>query len=244
EKGLYEGLESSVLSPGFASVLKNWIPEPSGTLRARVGWRATSTAGAPTTMRSTGLGYIASPTQRILQAYRSGSGEVTIASINRDSLTTGAWAARDVVSVSDPTVHVDFALGLGHSYYSSSQFAAIHRWDGTGVSEAVTDSPANARTLAFHKSHIFAGQGTRLWFSEINDGGTWPAINFIDVGADDGEPIECLEGFSDQLLIGKENSLWLLTGAGPDTFALHYLGSLGCAPGRTIVRTPYGAVVA
>lgn len=244
EHGLYEGEEASTLSPGFAQALENWVPEPTGGIRARVGWRRANSGGAPGTTKSTGLGYIASPQQRILQAVRSGASETTVYSINRGSLVAGSWASRDIVSTSDGSAHTDFALGLGYAYYSNLGFGAIHRWDGTGASSAVADSPAGARTLAFHKSRIFAGQGTTLWYSEINDGGTWPAENFIQIGADDGEPIECLEVFSDQLLIGKENSTWLLTGAGADTFALHFLSSLGAAPGRTIVRTPYGAVIA
>lgn len=246
DKGLYEGLEASTLGPGYATELENWIPESSGGLRARVGWTKASTASAPPTARNTGLGYIASPTQRILAAFETTVGtEVGIYSINKSSLAGGTWASRDTITLSSGAAdHVDFALGLGYAYYTSPAFGAIRRYDGTGTGGAVTDSPANARTVAFHKSHIFAATGTTLWYSEFNDGGLWPANNFIDVGKADGEPIECLEVYADQLMIGKENSLWLLTGAGADTFALHYLGSPGCAPGRTIVRTPYGAVAA
>jgi hypothetical protein len=249
DKGLYEGLEASTLGPGYAVALENWIPEPSGGIRARVGWSSASPTSAPSTRRNTGLGYIASPTARILAAFETTVGStVQIYSIDKASLAAGSWTSRDSISTSGSAAHVDFALGLGAVYYTSTGFTAIRRWDGSGSAAAVSGSPAGARTVAFHKSRIFAGgdstNPTRLWYSDINDGSTWGVNNYIEIGKDDGEPIECLEVFSDQLLIGKENSLWLLTGSGTDTFALHQLGRLGCAPGRTITNTPYGAVVA
>lgn len=250
QEGLYEGLEASTLGQGYAQELENWVPESSGGLRARVGWSSASTTSAPSTRRNCGLGYIASPTARILSAFTTTvDTEVQVYSIDKASIASGSWTSRDTITVaSGASSHVDFALGLGYAYYTSSAFGAVRRYSGSGSGAAVSGSPAGARTLAFHKSRIFAGgdstNPTRLWYSDINDGSTWGANNYIEVGKDDGEPIECLEVFQDQLLIGKENSLWVLTGAGSDTFALHYLGSLGCAPGRTIVRTPYGAVIA
>jgi hypothetical protein len=250
QEGLYEGLEASTLGQGYAQELENWVPESSGGLRARVGWSSASTTSAPGTRRNCGLGYIASPTARILSAFTTTvDTEVQVYSIDKASIASGSWTSRDTITVaSGASSHVDFALGLGYAYYTSAAFGAVRRYSGSGSGAAVSGSPAGARTLAFHKSRIFAGgdstNPTRLWYSDINDGSTWGANNYIEVGKDDGEPIECLEVFQDQLLIGKENSLWVLTGAGSDTFALHYLGSLGCAPGRTIVRTPYGAVIA
>jgi len=64
------------------------------------------------------------------------------------------------------------------------------------------------------------------------------------VGKDDGEAIEEIVTTELGLLIGKENSLWLLTGSGLGDFQLTQLADGGAAPGRSMKRTPYGTLVA
>jgi hypothetical protein len=59
EKGLRGDREASVLGAGHAKTLENWVPEPTGGLRARRGWISSSTGGAPTTRRVRGIGTVA-----------------------------------------------------------------------------------------------------------------------------------------------------------------------------------------
>jgi hypothetical protein len=60
EKGLFEHQEESVLDTGYLTVLENWIPEPSGALRARRRWQSGSQAGSLPAIRKTrGIGRLA-----------------------------------------------------------------------------------------------------------------------------------------------------------------------------------------
>lgn len=56
ENGVLEAVEDSVIPDGFASLLENWVPEPTGGLRCRRGWSSLTTTGAPTTRRIRGMG--------------------------------------------------------------------------------------------------------------------------------------------------------------------------------------------
>lgn len=49
EKGILESQEDSVLDPGFLASCENWVPEPTGALRTRIGWKNGSTTSAPST---------------------------------------------------------------------------------------------------------------------------------------------------------------------------------------------------
>jgi len=165
-------------------------------------------------------------------------------------LTTGAWSLIDTVTpatavVSDP---VAFATGFNRTFYTNHRFATLRAYNPTsGASESITNGPAG-RCVAVHKNRVFVG-GTvvnfyRLYYSNINDETTWGANDYIDIGRDDGEPIEEIVPFRNALFIGKKTSLWYLSGSGPDTFSLTRLPTGGIAPGRSLMPTPYGVICA
>lgn len=245
EKGLVEAEEESTLGSGMVGELKNWVPEASGSLRVRVGWSNTGTGGdAPGTRRTVGMGYSALSTSRFVAAVRTVvDTEVGIFALDRDDLT-GNWQQHDTITLADGAgKHVDFDTGLGNCFYTSPAFDHIRAWDGTGSGAEIAGSPAGSRSVCFHASHIWGAEGTDLIYSALGDGETWPGGD-IQVGRDDGEPIEALVEVGDDLLIGKENTLWDLSGSGVNTFELHKLpGPCGVAPGRTLVNTPYGVVI-
>lgn len=174
--------------------------------------------------------------------------------INRSQLASGGtWTLADTFETGN-TAYLDppvaWANGLGSLFYANQYFDAIHRWDNISTASAITGAPAG-RTLAFHKNRLWSGGSTfaptRLFYSEINDYNDWTGLsgtNYIDIATDDGEPIEDVVSFGSYLLIGKRNSLWLLSGSSEDDFSLSKLSGGGCAPGRSMVATPYGAIVA
>jgi hypothetical protein len=177
--------------------------------------------------------------------------------IDRNNLASGTWASADSILLSTPgatsAVPLAFAAGLDSLFYTTNYFDTIRRWNsisGDTSQKVVANSPAG-RALAFHKNRLWSGgcnfAPTRLFYSEINDYTDWSGtagINYIDISSDDGEPIEDLISFGSSLLIGKRNSLWLLSGSDEADFTLSRLTGGGCAPGRSMVATPYGAVVA
>jgi len=165
--------------------------------------------------------------------------------IDRANLASGTFGLLEQVAVADPSVLVAMTPGPGGLLYTSTQLATARRWDGE-TSAAITGAPAG-RCIAFHKNMVFIGgtpgSPTRLWYSDI---GTldFLAANYFEIGQDDGEPLEDATPFDDGLLIGKENSLHYLLGEGLNTFQRIRLSAGGAAPGRSIMATPYGAVIA
>jgi hypothetical protein len=177
-----------------------------------------------------------------------GTTSYDIKAIDRADLAANPWASIESVTVVSTTAPVSFTMGLGYVFYSAPKFATIRKWDGVTAS-AVTASPPG-RALAFHKNRLFSA-GTddapyRLHYSAPNDPTDWTGAEAgtIDVSALDGEPIEDVTPFGDGLMIAKVTSLWFLSGNGKDTFVLERLQGGGGAPGRVIMPTPYGAVVA
>lgn len=177
------------------------------------------------------------------------AGDYDIYAIDGNSIDSASWSIVDSVTpasaiISDP---VAFTMGLASTFYTSHRFATVRKWNPIAGSSAVSGSPAG-RCIAFHKNRLFVG-GTllnpyRLYYSNISDYATWGVNSYIDIGRDDGEPIEDITPFRNALMIGKKSSLWFLTGSGPDTFSLSKLPVGGAAPGRSLMPTPYGVVCA
>ena len=174
--------------------------------------------------------------------------EIDIHKIDSDSLSAGTWTSLETVSVSPGNLPVAFTSGLGCLVYTHSSFTGVRKWTGSGSPSEITGSPVGARCVAFHKNRMFVGgtlgQPSRLYFSALGDVDTWTATNYIDVGLDDGESIEEVCPSENNLIIAKQTSLYMLAGSGIDSFVLTRLPTGGAAPGRTIMATPYGAVVA
>lgn len=141
------------------------------------------------------------------------------------------------------------ASGAGAVLFSHPEvLSTLYRWDfAAGDAVAVTGSPSG-RALAFHKERFFSGgtktNPTRLWFSDPLSYTSWPSTNYIEVGQDDGEPIEDLLSTLDGLLIAKRNSIWLLLGDGPSNFTLVKLQGGEALRGRSLIPFPGGAYIA
>lgn len=256
EKGLADDLEDSVAPAGTARVLANW--EPVGrSLRARRGWGSSSIDGLPAVRGARGFGtYVFNGTRYWLSANDQGIPTDTpgqgyrILALDRDQLGAGTWITVEDVSAGDSRERpVSFAAGAGVVLYCTPNFpnARIRRWDGTTAAEVETTGVAG-RCLAYHLNYFFTGgslaEPTFLRWAELGDPTNWnPTENFQPIGKDDGEPLEALGIWDSGLVIGKESGVWFMTGDGPSTFAWHPLDGGGCAPGRTIVPTPFGVCV-
>lgn len=184
---------------------------------------------------------------KILVAHNDVSTNFDIYALNTTQLDTGTWSAIDSdIAVTDTLPAVAFASGLGQVLYTHKKFSLARRWDGT-TAASIAGSPPG-RCIGFHKNRFFVGgteaNSTRLWYSDLASYSSWPATNYIEIGHNDGEAIEDLAVFENGLLIAKRNSLWFLSGASPDEFSVQPLNAGGGHVGRSIVATPYGAVIA
>jgi hypothetical protein len=145
---------------------------------------------------------------------------------------------------------VAFTMGLSYAWWTHPGLNGVRYFDGA-TAKAVAGSPVGARCIAVHKDRVWAG-GTpslpaRLYFSQAADGLTWSALRgtgYWDFGRDDGETIEDITPFNDGLVVGKKNSLWFLAGDNTDTFQQIRLNGGGAAPGRSVLTTDFGCIIA
>jgi hypothetical protein len=236
----------------------------SAALYARGALRATGTQSITITSAGTGA---AVDHIGLLVTFKGWNADAaplaTVASFlaaNDDGTNLDIYGVRDIATGTYSVVDADpgssagglpvaFVRGLGYAYYTTSTFATVRRFDGVTPS-AVSTSPVGARCIAISHDRLWAGGGTaipsRLYYTQLLDGALWTGTGsgFWDIGTDDGEFIEDITPFNDGLLIGKQTSLWFLSGSDTSDFARHQLPSGGAAPGRSLLTTPFGAVIA
>lgn len=243
EAGLVEHIEPSRLA-NAAVVLENWVPQPDGSLRTRIRWEKGSDTDAPADRRARGIGFMPIGEHRFVVANQKDADELELIAIPKGDLEAGAWTSLETVAgLGDTTPFVSMAVGLGHLFYCTDEFATIRRWDGVAAPASIVGSKPG-KSLAYWANCLFsAGDPAnpfRVWRSDVGDYTAWNT--FWDIRKDEGEGIECIAPFDNGLLIGKESSLHYLAGITASSQVVT-LDSGGCAPGRTIVPTPYGAVI-
>ena len=171
-------------------------------------------------------------------------------SVDRADLAAGTFATIDTnLGSTTAGAPMAFTMGLGACWYTAASLTGIRKYDGVTAS-TVAGSPVGARCIAIHRERLWAAGSaalpSRLQFSQIGDGNTWSGTGtgYFDVGRDDGETIEDITPFLDGLVTGKRTSLHYLVGANTDQFQLVQLNAGGAAPGRSVLATPYGCVIA
>lgn len=162
----------------------------------------------------------------------------------RNSLAAGTWTSLETISsLGNTTLPVSFANAAGSLVYTHPEFSVSRRMVGNGAF-AITGSPSG-NAIAFHRGRFYIADGTRLYFSGINDATSWDTTNdYIDVGQGDGDDIRDILAYAGQLIVAKKFSTWALQGSGPDNHQLDGPFPGGGYPGRCLCATPYGVVVA
>jgi hypothetical protein len=257
----------STAVPVFSNVASGWTFEPvvdSGSRTMVAARKVQAGASAAETLTATigsSIAYsgrilslkatVASPvyTTTVLAGQKQSASEMRVYGIDQADLTGDTWELIDTISgLTSVDPPIAFTMGLGAAYYTHPGWAATRKWAGSGATAAAVSGSPAGRCLAFANNRLFVA-GTddvpyRLYFSAINDAATWPAANVLDIGARDGEAIEDITPFEDGILIGKRTSVHFLAGTGPENFVRRQLLGGACAPGRSIIATPYGAVIA
>jgi len=88
-----------------------------------------------------------------------------------------------------------------------------------------------------------ANKGDSIRYSEVNRFDTFPELNFIDIGVNDGESFIKLEAYADRLLAFKEKTLYIINiGGGSDTqwFLESEHKNMGVEFHAATVKTDYG----
>ncbi len=265
-KGLDESQEPSVLGNGYVAKALNWVPEPSGSLRMRVGWLSGPVSGLPSAATISGMGIATEgPLEYVSVGVANGTtgGGVYVVPVD---FSTG-WTQIDTLPASADLLEnpVAFATGQNHMAYTHPGMTGIGCWGGNITSPAPTvvagTHPCRALLYRPGSERFYAGgaadaagQPYRLYFTNK---GTNPALlaswqskvngamvdNYIDVGADDGLPIEDLCLWDNNVLIAKRSGVWALEGDNPGSATLIKVDGATGSAGRCLVPTTWGLVV-
>ena len=146
----------------------------------------------------------------------------------------------------DPDREYDVSFAQLRDYiYVSSRRGNTWRFDGSTWLE-ITDSVLNGAgddttpefpqaksTLALHNRvfaanvlHDGAAYPSRLAWSTLSagsgqfGGNRWEATAFVDVNENDGSQIQAIHSFQSQIVVFKDNSLWVMSGDDEDNFSL------------------------
>jgi hypothetical protein len=80
-----------------------------------------------------------------------------------------------------------------------------------------------------------------LYYSDLGLPDSWPPLNFIDMGGNDGDPVTGLKSWNGSLFIFKRSSIWRVRGYSEDDFECSkVLDGIGCVDGRTIISNNRG----
>ncbi len=133
-----------------------------------------------------------------------------------------------------------FASGAGTVVWTASKLDDTY----TLLPDQTELGIGSFRCLIHHANRFWGGgqdgSATKLIYSDVDALTNWDGSQFVEIGGDDGEPIEDVVEYLQGMIIGKENSLWYLTGESDDTFTLRALDGGGAMAGRSLCVTPGG----
>jgi hypothetical protein len=129
-----------------------------------------------------------------------------------------------------------------NNLYMTNVDDGYFKYDNATITAPVT-APAAKWIVPHGDNRMWAANSdnerSRVWFCADSDPSTW-AINddFFDVSSDDGDSINGLVGFMEDLLIFKDNSIWVAQGTYDPVNELTLtkrVTDAGCVAGRSLV---------
>lgn len=108
-----------------------------------------------------------------------------------------------------------------------------------GPDTAENDPPvAGVKFACFHKSRLFLADTTNVYYSKLDMAESFDPDNYETPNPSDGQGITGLVSIFDLLIIFKTNSVYVLVGDDPDTWAIRPIdNTIGCATSRSIILT-------
>lgn len=90
--------------------------------------------------------------------------------------------------------------------------------------------------LAAHVSRLFAHDGSRVYYSNLDQPEAWDPDNSFSVNQDDGQKIIALHSAHEVLLVMKKDSIWALYGEDPATWVPRMISATtGCLNERSVI---------
>lgn len=113
------------------------------------------------------------------------------------------------------------------------------RWFSGSATGAWTGVPATAKFPVWLNNRMWVAVGSRLQWSDVLNPTVWPAANYVDLDADDGELLTGIGTVGPYLLAFKRNKAWVIydLDAGDNR---RLAAGVGCVAHRSIVESPAG----
>lgn len=117
----------------------------------------------------------------------------------------------------------------------------------TGTSYSIANAGVTAQYIKIHKNRVYAANknSSTIYFSDAGQPTSFPANNFIAINTNDGQNITGIDDILDNLVIFKDESVWILTGEPLGAGNTTTIGNLqlkqanspvGCSAFRTVQK--------
>lgn len=138
---------------------------------------------------------------------------------------------------------LEFSTYINNLYMTNTDDGYFKYDNSTLTAPSTIDDPPAAKWIASHGDNRMwlansDNERSRVWFCEDSDPTSWDLDNFFDVSSDDGDEITGLVGFMSDLLIFKDNSIWVAQGTYDPENELTLskrVADAGCVAGRSLV---------
>jgi hypothetical protein len=213
-----------------------------------------SLPGAVSTVVATGAGVMSGTYDVALVYYNSATGEksgrgpeTTVTAANQQLAVS--WSAPNDPQITDVIVclrkqEISVAFYEAATVSVSSLSTTLNIDDDeynaliTKAPEPVTRIvPSGVKSLAWHRSRMFAATDTNIYYSEIEFPEQFDPTAYETANPDDGEKVVAIKSVYDQLVIFKDNSLYALIGDGPNDWIVRMVSrNIGCVAPNSIVE--------
>lgn len=149
--------------------------------------------------------------------------------MNEGSTTFTEVTPTTAFNTSNPVRMVPYKnAGSSYLYIIDGQSRLLYWWDGTSTigegTNVLPSTEANPVCLGLYKDRMFAGDGSGLGWSDVNDPQTaWTGHAFVETF--DGEDLIALKPAGDSFLMFKNDSISRYTGVTPEEVAIATLTS-------------------
>ena len=147
------------------------------------------------------------------------------------------------------TDFVSYSINLD-TYETINGFSADNAFNSIGAAGEKYQTSVVTNRRAFIANVKYTSEGSNLTnfgdqirYSDINKFLTFPELNFIDIGVNDGEDFVKLEAYADRILAFKEKTLYIINiGGGSDTqwFLESEHKNMGVLFHSAVVKTDFG----
>ena len=214
--------DGQIIPDYYAQNIENWLIRNVGELEMRDGLTARGTSPSATNLGSTVL-------------YRANGVKKLVRVINGASDTSKFQASDDGVTWTDISGGGSKKTGLvwalvqaNNNIYGVNGTDTPIKYDGTSIT-TVSAIP-NGTAIEWWKNFMWvigvSATPDRLYFSNAADPETWGGSDFINVNLGDysrGQGLKGTAGSTGRLYVGKQRSVWYITGTSSSNFVLNPL---------------------